>query len=193
MRLADTDPMAVLPVTAARASATFARVVDADRDRSERLQQLMVLQACLVSVGRLLERCHSEAALLANELAESLPSTEPCPAPLSACRHCVALLLSPSGDRAGCSRCGRFTVLPPSGRRCESPPTVKIRDSTGAEQVLCLAHAAVRRGTWRAWSWCPRRAPTAPFSARSPARATSCAGASRDSPTPSAGGRRERG
>jgi hypothetical protein len=43
MRLADTDPMAVLPVTAARASATFARVVDAHRDHSDRRQQLMVL------------------------------------------------------------------------------------------------------------------------------------------------------
>jgi hypothetical protein len=36
MRLADTDPMAVLPVTAARASATFARVIDVHRDHSER-------------------------------------------------------------------------------------------------------------------------------------------------------------
>jgi hypothetical protein len=142
MRLADTDPMAVLPVTAARASATFARVADAHRDHSERQQQLMVLQACLVSMARLLDRCHSQTARLANDLAELRPSTDRCPAPWPVCRHCARVPLSPSGERARCPRCGRITVLPPSGRSCEDTPSVKIRDSTGAEQMLCLSHAA---------------------------------------------------
>lgn len=142
MRLADTDPLAVLPVTAASASAAFARVVDAHRHHSERWQQLMVLQECLASMGRLLDCCHSETARLANELADCFPSTDPCPALWPVCRHCAGLLLSPSDERGGCPRCGRVTVLPPGGRSCEAPPTVKIRDSTGAEQVLCLSHAA---------------------------------------------------
>jgi hypothetical protein len=142
MRLADTDPMAVLPVTAARASATFARVADAHHDLSERRQQLMVLQACLVSMGRLLDRCHSETALLASDLAELRPSPDRCLALWAVCGHCVGAPLSPSGERADCPRCGRITVLSPSGRSCGDPPSVKIRDSTGAEQMLCLSHAA---------------------------------------------------
>jgi hypothetical protein len=138
MRLADTDPMAVLPVTAARASATFARVADAHRDHSERRQHLMVLEACLVSMGRLLDRCHSETARLASDLAELRPSPDRCLALWTVCGHCAGAPLSPSGD---CPRCDRITVLPPSGRGCEDPPMVKIRDSTGAEQMLCLSHA----------------------------------------------------
>jgi hypothetical protein len=139
MRVADTDPMAVLPVTAARASATFARVADAHRDHSERRQQLMVLEACLVSMSRLLDRCHSETARLASDLAELGPSPDRCLALWTVCGHCAGAPLSPSGD---CPRCGRITLLPPSSRGCEDPPTVKIRDRTGAEQMLCLSHAA---------------------------------------------------
>jgi hypothetical protein len=142
MRLADTDPMAVLPVTAACARATFARVTDAHRDHSERRQQLIVLQACLVSMGRLLDRCHSETARLASDMAELDPSSDRCLALWPVCGHCAGVPLSPSGERADCPRCGRLTVLPPSGRSCEDPPTVKIRDSTGAQQMLCLSHAA---------------------------------------------------
>jgi hypothetical protein len=140
--LADTDPMAVLPVTAARASATFARVADVHRDHSERRQELMVLQACLVSMGQLLERCHSETAQLANDLAEPRPSEDRCLAIWLVCRHCAGVPLSLSGEHACGPRCGRITVLPPRRRGCEHPPAVKIRDSTGAEQMLCLSHAA---------------------------------------------------
>ncbi len=142
MRLADTDPMAVLPVTAACVSATFARVTDAHRDHSERRQQLMVLQACLVSMGRLLDRCHAETARLASDLAELDPSSDRCLALWPVCGHCAGVPLSPLGERADCPRCGRITVLPPGGRSCEDLPTVKIRDSTGAQQMLCLSHAA---------------------------------------------------
>jgi hypothetical protein len=142
MRLADTDPMAVLPVTAARTSATFARVADAHRDLIERRQQLMVLQACLISMGRLLDRCHAETARLASELAELRPSPDRCLALWAVCGHCAGAPLSPSGERADCPRCGRNPGLPPSGRSCEDPPSVKIRDSTGVEQMLCLSHAA---------------------------------------------------
>jgi hypothetical protein len=142
MRLADTDPMAVLPVTAARASATFARVADAHRDHSERRQQLMVLQACLVSMGQLLDRCHAEAARLAGDLADRFSCTDPCPSFWPVCRHCAGVSLSLSGERADCPRCGRITVLPPGEHSCEVPPTVRVRDSTGAEQMLCLSHAA---------------------------------------------------
>jgi len=142
MRLAETDPLAVLPVTAARASATFARVVDAHRHHGERREQLMVLQACLVSMDGLLERCHLETARLAADLAGVGPSTSPCPDPWPVCRHCVGVPLSLSGEGAQCGRCGRITFLPPDSRSCQDPPTVKIRDSTGGEQMLCLSHAA---------------------------------------------------
>jgi hypothetical protein len=94
MRLPDTDPMALLPVTAACASATFARVADAHRDHSERRQQLMVLQACLVSMGRLLDRCHSETARLASDLPELGPIPRPVSGPLACLRalcRCAAV------------------------------------------------------------------------------------------------------
>jgi hypothetical protein len=142
MSFADTDPMAVLPVTAARASATFARVADAHRDDSERRQQLMVLEACLASMDRLLDRWHSEATRLADHLAELPPSTEPCPALWLVCRDCAGVPLALFRERAHCPRCGSITGLPPGRRSCEDPPTVKIRDSTGTEQILCLSHAA---------------------------------------------------
>jgi hypothetical protein len=144
MSPADTDPMALLPVIDARASATFARVADAHRDLGERIQQLTVLQACLLSMGRLLERCHSETARLAGDLAELRPVPDRCPALWGVCGHCAGAPLSPSGD---CQRCGRVMFLPPSGGSCEDPPGVKIRDSTGAERMLCLSHAvaAIRR------------------------------------------------
>jgi hypothetical protein len=98
----------------------------------------MVLEACLASMGRLLDRCHLETARLASDLADLGPSPDRCLALWAVCGHCAGAPLSPSGD---CPRCGRITVLPPSERRCEDSPSVKIRDSTGAEQMLCLSHA----------------------------------------------------
>ena len=40
MGIAEVDPLAVLPITAAAASATFARATDAGRDLDERQEQL---------------------------------------------------------------------------------------------------------------------------------------------------------
>jgi hypothetical protein len=142
MRLADSDPMAVLPVSAACASATFAVVADARHDLSERRQQLVVRQACLVSMGRLLDRCQSETAQLAKDLAELRSSNDPCPAAWPVCGHCGGVPLSLSGEHASYPRCDCVTVLPLGRRHCQDPPAVRIRDSTGMEQMLCLSHAA---------------------------------------------------
>jgi hypothetical protein len=93
-------------------------------------------------MDRLLDRCHSETAQLAKDLAEYRPSADHCPALWPVCRHCGHVPLSLPGEHADCPRCGGITVLSPSGRPCQDPPSVKIQDRTGAEQMLCLSHAA---------------------------------------------------
>jgi hypothetical protein len=76
---AEADPLAVLPVTAATASAAFARAADPGRDHLERQQQLAVLETSLDSVVRLLDRCRQEAARLAGALAEECRVVDACP------------------------------------------------------------------------------------------------------------------
>jgi hypothetical protein len=142
MRLAEADPLAVLPVTAARASAAFARAADPGRDRLERQQQLAVLETSLDSVARLLDRCQQEAARLAGALAEESRTIEACPAPWPVCRRCPGVGLSCSAGLGRCQRCGRVTDVPPGRSRCLEPPNVTVRDHAGGEQAMCLSHAA---------------------------------------------------
>jgi hypothetical protein len=145
MRLTEADPLAVLPVTAATASAAFARAADPGRDHLERQQQLALLETSLDSVVRLLDRCRQEAARLAGALAEDSRTVDACPVPWPVCRHCPGVPLSCSarvGRCQRCQRCGRVTDVPPGSSRCLEPPKVTVRDHTGGEQAMCLPHAA---------------------------------------------------
>lgn len=142
MGLADVDPLAVLPVTAATASAAFARAADPGRERGERQQQLAVLATSLDAVGRLLDRCQQEAARLAGELAEQSWASDECPVREAVCRRCPGVPLSCSGGLWHCPRCGRVTDLARAELRCPEPPAVIVRDQSGAQQTTCLSHAA---------------------------------------------------
>jgi hypothetical protein len=148
MRLTKADPLAVLPVTAATASAAFARAADPGRDRLERQQQLAVLETSLDSVARLLDRCQQEAALLAGALAEESRTIDACPVPWPVCQDCPGVPLSCSARLGHCQRCGRAADFPPGRSRCLEPPKVTMRDRTGRERAMCLSHAAaaVRQG-----------------------------------------------
>jgi hypothetical protein len=148
MRLTESDPLAVLPVTAARASAAFARAADPGRDRLERQQQLAVLETSLDCVARLLDRCQQDAARLAGALAEESRTIDACPVPWPVCRCCPGVPLSCSAGLGRCQRCGRVADVPPGRSGCLEPPKVTMRDRTGGERAMCLSHAAaaVRQG-----------------------------------------------
>jgi hypothetical protein len=146
MGLVDPDPLAVLPVRAASASAAFARACDPGRDNSERCEHLNSLERILTSLRQLLDRCEQATARLAAEV-RSPDATPPCRGPCRICRHC--------GDgAAGCSElvgrvpsCDwRIKRLYGEGR-CGEPGVVTVRDLAGTQKVLCLTHAedAVRR------------------------------------------------
>jgi hypothetical protein len=147
MRLTEADPLAVLPVTAATASAAFARAADPGRDHLERQEQLAVLETSLDAVVRLLDRCRQEAARLARTLAEDRRTVDACSVPWPVCRHCPGVPLSCSARVGRCQRCGRVNDVPPGSSRCLQPPNVTVRDHTGGEEGMCLSHAAaaVRR------------------------------------------------
>jgi hypothetical protein len=141
-RLTEADPLAVLPVTAATASAAFARAADPGRDHLERQQQLAVLETSLDSLALLLDRCQQEAARLARALAEESRTVDVCPVPWPVCRHCPGVPLSCSARVWRCQRCGRVNDVPPGSSRCLQPPNVTVRDHTHGEQAMCLSHAA---------------------------------------------------
>lgn len=139
MTLIQVDPLAVLPVTAACASAAFARAADPARDHLERQRQLVRVDSSLASVGRLLDRCHQAAAELAAELAA--PAIGECGVPQAVCRSCLGVPLLCSGGLGQCRRCKRVTRLP-GKPGCPESPHVSVRDRTGAEQAMCVSHAA---------------------------------------------------
>jgi hypothetical protein len=146
MVLVDPDPLAVLPVRAASASAAFARACDPRRDSSERCDHLKSLELTLSSLRQLLDRCEQATAQLAAEV-RTPDGAAPCTAPSGSCRHCL-------GGAPGCSDpvdCGRSCDSGIErrhvGRRCGEPAVVTVRDLAGTQKVLCLTHAedAVRK------------------------------------------------
>lgn len=77
MGIVDFDPLAVLPVTAAAASAAYARAVDLNHSADDRRRHLESLERTPASVDRLLDRCQQESARLASELSRP-DAAEPC-------------------------------------------------------------------------------------------------------------------
>jgi len=64
----EADPLAVLPLTAASASAAFARATDPGREMTERQEQLRSLRSILASVRRQLDQSDQAVARLTTEL-----------------------------------------------------------------------------------------------------------------------------
>lgn len=114
MGLVAIDPLAVLPVTAASASAAFARASDPGADETERRHQLSLLQVTLEAVRRLLDSCDQEVARLAAAL-DSRPGLVPCGGASSLCRHCLGEPLNSSDVIGRCRRCGRDQKVPAAG------------------------------------------------------------------------------
>lgn len=141
MEVVDVDPLAVLPVTAASASAAFARAADSSRDRDERQEQLRSLTTTLASVRRLLDRCEQVAAQLAVEL-DSTGCVGVCAAEWPVCQGCPGVPLSYSAGVGRCPRCDRTVECARDRFACGESTTVVLRDATGTEQALCLSHAA---------------------------------------------------
>jgi hypothetical protein len=141
MGLVAVDPLAVLPITAASASAAFARASDPGADETERRQQLSFLQLKLATVRRLLDSCDFEVARLALAL-DSRLGLVPCSGTSSLCRHCLGEPLNSSDVIGHCRRCGQDQKLPNAAAPCPAAGTVVVRDLAGAEQALCVPHAA---------------------------------------------------
>ena len=141
MGVVEVDPLAVLPITAAAASAAFARATDPGRHPNERQEQLRSLRSMLTTVRRHLDRCEQAAARLAAEL-DSADSGRTCSAGWAVCQHYPGAPVTRSAGIDGCPRCER-TGRPDRGRLgCGELTTVVLRDATGAEQGMCLSHAA---------------------------------------------------
>ncbi len=127
MGVVEVDPLSVLPITAASASAAFARATDPGRDFTERQEQLRSLRSMLASVRRQLDQSEQAVARLTAEL-DSTRAWWRCSAGGAVCRRC------PLCERTVPREAGRFA--------CDEPSTVVLRDATGTEQALCLWHAA---------------------------------------------------
>lgn len=141
MGLVDVDPLAVLPVTAASASAAYARASDPARDRVERQEQLTFLEITLSVVRELLDSCDQQTARLAAELRRDCGGAR-CAGVSTLCRRCLGAPLDCSAGVGHCRRCGSNIDVPLRKGPCPEPATVVMCDAAGAEQVLCLPHAA---------------------------------------------------
>jgi hypothetical protein len=138
MALVEVDPLAVLPVRAATASAAFARACDPHRDPSERREQLRLLELTLISIRELLNRGEQETARLAQHMSGSSCATH-CSSTLRGC------LLSISRAVPGGEDDEQHCVRPRDDQgdvACGEPAVAILRDKGWKLRSLCLAHAA---------------------------------------------------
>lgn len=141
MGVVEVDPLAVLPITAASASAAFARATDPGRDFTERQEQLRSLRSMLASVRRQLDQSEQAVARLTTELGW-VRRGQTCSTEWAVCRRCLVAPLSPSAGVGRCPRCQRTVPLDRDHFACGERATVVLRDATGAEQAMCMSHAA---------------------------------------------------
>lgn len=146
MGVVEVDPLAVLPITAASASAAFARATDPGRDFTQRQEQLRSLRSMLASVRRQLDQSEQAVARLTTELG-SICCGRACSTGWAVCRRCLVAPLSRSAGVGRGPRCQRTVQLDRDHFACGERATVVLRDATGAEQGLCMSHAvaAIRR------------------------------------------------
>ena len=141
MGVIEVDPLTVLPIIAAAASAAFARATDPGRDFTERQEQLRSLRSMLASVRRQLDESEQAVTRLTTELG-SIRRGQTCSTEGIVCRRCLVAPLSRSAGVGRCLRCQRTVQLDRDHFACEERATVVLRDATGTEQALCLPHAA---------------------------------------------------
>jgi hypothetical protein len=140
MGLVDSDPLAVLPVRAASASAAFACACDPRRARYERCEHLSSLELTLASLRHLLDHCEQATARLAAEV-RGPDLAEPCTGPCRNCRPCRDGAAGSDHVERGRS-CAWGTKRLHGEGCCGEPAVVAVRDLTGSQKVLCLSHAA---------------------------------------------------
>lgn len=142
MAVVEVDPLAVLPISAASASAAFARATDPGRDLNERQEQLQSVRSMLTTVRQHLDRSERAAARLAAEL-DSAVSRRTCSAIEAVCRHYPGAPVRRFSGSDGCPRCEQTVRLDQGRLSCGQPSSVVLREEgTGAESALCLSHAA---------------------------------------------------
>ncbi len=140
MGLVDVDPLAVLPIAAASASAAFARASDPGRDDAERRRQLTFLEETLVALRKLLDNCAEETARLAGQLDRPVGNAPHQGLP-AVCARCCGGAPHPSHGSGRCRHCRSTAEPSPEDARCPDAAAVVVRDLTGDEQALCLSHA----------------------------------------------------
>lgn len=150
MGVVEVDPLAVLPITAAAASAAFARATDPGRDLNERQVQLQALRSRLTMLRTHLDRCEQAAARLAAELDLTLYGRR-CSAGWAVCRHYPGAPVRRSAGVDGCTQCERTVRLDRGRLGCGEPSTAVLRDATAPSRP-CACHTPRPRSATRATS-----------------------------------------
>jgi hypothetical protein len=126
------------------ASAALAQAADIGGDVRLRQEQLRVAEQRLDAVGQLLEQARRELAAVAGEVVRASLPDGACGVPWPVCSYCLGVGLAASAGASWCPSCGR--PGPPGSARptclCTERATVTVRDATGAEEAVCLSHAA---------------------------------------------------
>jgi hypothetical protein len=126
------------------ASAGFEQAGDFRKDVRLRQQQMRVAEQRLDGVGQLLQRARRELAAAAGEVVRASLPEGACGVAWPVCSHCLGVGVASSAGSSWCPSCGR--PGPPGSARptclCAERATVTVRDATGAEEAMCLSHAA---------------------------------------------------
>jgi len=126
------------------ASAALEQAAGNGSDVRLRQEQLRVAEQHLDTVGQLLERARRELAALAAEMVRGSLPDGTCGVAWPVCSHCLGVGLASSAGSSWCPSCGRLG--PPGSAQptylCTEPAKVTVRDATGAEEEMCLSHAA---------------------------------------------------
>jgi len=126
------------------ASAALEQAADIGGDVRLRQERLRVAGQRLDAIGRLLERARRELATIAAEMVRASLPAGACGVAWPVCSQCPGVGLASSAGASWCPSCG--TPGPPGSARptylCTDRATVTVRDATGAEEAMCLSHAA---------------------------------------------------
>jgi hypothetical protein len=158
MGLVDVDPLALLPVTAAAASAAYARASDPARDDDERQEQLTFLEITLSAVWELLDSCDQHTARLAAELCRSRGAGR-CEGVSALCRRCLGAHLECSAGVGHCRRCGSTIDLPLRKLPVPSPPPWSCVTRPGLSRFFAFRTRQAPSARSIMWQWWPRPGP----------------------------------
>jgi hypothetical protein len=138
------DGLASLQQMVEAASAALEQVAHIGGDVRLRQQQLRVAEQHLDAIGQLLDRARREPTAVAGEVVRASLPEGACGVAWPVCSHCLGVGVASSAGSSWCPSCGR--PGPPGSARptylCTERATVTVRDATGAEEAMCLSHAA---------------------------------------------------